>query len=126
MKRQSVSSSFLISTIRRMPAIISNTTASSTTALAQAAGYWSREIWFAIIRPTEALWPPLMSRTVMKSPMTSVTTKIEPMAMPVLLSGRMTLAITCQVRAPPSTAASIKRRSIRIMVLKIGVTMNSV
>jgi hypothetical protein len=28
--------------------------------------------------------------------------------------------------APPSSAASISRRSIRIMVLKIGVTMNSV
>ena len=48
-------SSFLMSTMRRIAAIISSTTANSTTALAQAAGYCSSDIWLAIIRPTEAL-----------------------------------------------------------------------
>src|ERR1700677_5060104 len=56
-------SSFLMSTIRRIAAIIISTIASSTTALAQAAGYCSNEIWLEIIRPTEALCPPLISRT---------------------------------------------------------------
>ena len=62
----------------------------------------------------------------MKSPITSVTTKIEPMAMPGLHSGMMTFHSVCQPDAPPSRAASIRRRSMRIIVLKIGVTMNSV
>ncbi len=62
----------------------------------------------------------------MKSPMTSVTTKIEPMAMPVFDSGRITLTIVCQQPAPSSQRGLDQRRSMRIMELKIGVTMNSV
>jgi hypothetical protein len=57
--------------------------------------------------------------------MTMVTTKIEPMAMPDFDKGMITLVIVRHQPAPPSTAASSRRRSIRIMVLKIGVTMNS-
>ncbi len=50
-----------------------------------------RDLVRTIFSPTEADWPPDMKRTVMKSPMTSVTTKIEPMAMPGLASGMITL-----------------------------------
>ena len=46
-------------------------------------------------------------RTVTKSPMTMVTTKIEPMAMPGLHSGTMTFHSICQPLAPASRAASI-------------------
>ena len=95
------------------------------TAWAAAAGYCRSEIWFDIISATEALWPPLMKRTVVNSPITSVTTKIEPMAMPGLASGMTTLVSVCQPLAPASRAASIKVRSMRISVLKIGVTMKS-
>ena len=94
--------------------------------MAAAAGYCSSEISFAIISPTEALWPPLIRRTVMKSPITSVTTKIEPMAMPGLAQRMTTFVRTCQPVAPASRAASISAWSIRIIVLKIGTTMNSV
>ena len=76
--------------IRVIAAIIISTTASRITAFAQAAGYCSSEIWLEIIRPTEALCPPLMNRTVMKSPITMVTTKIDPIAMPGLHNGRIT------------------------------------
>jgi len=79
-----------------------------------------------VISPTEALCPPLISRTVTKSPMTMVMTKIEPMAMPGLLSGRMTFHSVCQPEAPPSRAASSRLRSMRTIELKIGTTMNSV
>ena len=61
----------------------------------------------------------------MKSPITIVTTKIEPMAMPDLDSGSITVVTVLHHPAPSSSAASSSRRSIRIMVLKIGVTMNS-
>jgi len=40
-------------------------------------------------------------------------------------SGRITSVTVRHQPAPPSSAASSSRRSIRIMVLKIGVTMNS-
>ena len=66
-----------------------------------------------------------MKRTVANSPITRVTTKIEPMAMPGLASGMMTLVSVCQPLAPASCAASTSERSMRISVLKIGVTMNS-
>ena len=65
-------------------------------------------------------------RTVTKSPITMVTTKIEPMAMPGLHSGRITLTRVCQPVAPASRAASRRLRSMRIIELKIGTTMNSV
>ena len=58
--------------------------------------------------------------------MTSVTTKMLPIAMPGFASGMMTLVSVCQPVAPASRAASIKDLSMRISVLKIGVTMNSV
>ena len=94
--------------------------------MAAAAGYCSSDIWFFIISATEALCPPDMTCTVEKSAITSVTTKIEPMAMPGLASGMMTFHRICQPLAPASRAASISERSMRISVLKIGVTMNSV
>ena len=67
-----------------------------------------------------------MNRTVMKSPITSVTTKIVPIMMPGLVSGMMTFQRICPPVAPASRAASISDLSIRIMVLKIGTTMKSV
>ena len=94
--------------------------------MAAAAGYCSSDIWFFIISATEALWPPLITCTVEKSAITSVTTKIVPMAMPGLASGRMTLHRIWKLLAPASRAASISERSMRIRVLKIGVTMNRV
>lgn len=100
--------------------------ARSTTALAAAAGYCSRLIWFFIIRATEADWPPLITCTVEKSAITRVTTKIVPIAMPGFASGRMTVQRIWKALAPASRAASISERSMRIRVLKIGVTMNSV
>ena len=62
----------------------------------------------------------------MKSPITIVTTKIDPMAIPDFDSGSTTVTIVAHHPAPLSSAASSSLRSIRIMVLKIGVTMNSV
>jgi hypothetical protein len=112
--------------MRRMPATSSSTRISSTTALAAAPGYCSSDIWFFIISATEALCPPLITCTVEKSAMTSVTTKIVPIAMPGLASGRMTVQRIWKALAPASRAASISERSMRISVLKIGVTMNSV
>ncbi len=68
-------------------------------------GIAAAPISFAIISPTEALWPPLMRRTVTKSPITSVTTKMVPMAMPGLHSGMITLRRSARRRrrhrAPP-------------------------
>ena len=46
--------------------------------------------------------------------------------MPDFDSGRMTWSMVRHQPAPASFAASIRRRSMRIMVLKIGTTMNSV
>ena len=67
-----------------------------------------------------------MTCTVEKSAMTRVTTKIVPIAMPGFDRGMMTLVRICQPLAPASRAASSNDRSMRIIVLKIGVTMNSV
>ncbi len=58
--------------------------------------------------------------------MISVSTKIDPMAMPGLQSGTMTFHRVCQALAPASLAASISDRSIRIIELKIGTIMNTV
>ena len=70
--------------------------------------------------------PPPSTFTVTKSPMTMVMTKIEPMTMPGLASGRMTWRIVCHSEAPASRAASISDWSMRIIELKIGTIMNSV
>ena len=67
-----------------------------------------------------------MKRMVTKSPITSVTTKIEPMAMPGFTSGTITSRRIWKPEAPASCAASISERSMRIIALKIGTIMNSV
>ena len=67
-----------------------------------------------------------MKRTVMKSPITSVTTKMVPIMIPGLVSGMITLVSVWKPEAPLSYAASISDLSMRIMVLKIGTTINSV
>ena len=55
-----------------------------------------------IILPTEAIcWPPI-TPTVTKSPITMVTTKIEPMTMPGFVSGMTTFHKVCQPDAPAS------------------------
>jgi len=58
--------------------------------------------------------------------MTSVTTKIEPRAIPLLLSGSTISATTLKRLAPASCAASSRLLSMRAIELKIGTTMNSV
>src|SRR5690242_9586533 len=75
---------------------------------------------------TEALWLPLITFTTKKSPMTSVMTKIEPSAIPVLDSGTTMSQMMRQPLLPPSRAASMSERSMRAMELKIGTIMNSV
>ena len=119
-------SSFRISTRRRKIAMTISTVHSKTTAVAQAEGYKRRPISFEIKRPTLALWLPLIKRTVMKSPITNVTTNIVPIIIPGLQSGMTTFQRVCNPLAPPSTAASNKDLSIRIIELKIGTTINSV
>ena len=102
------------------------TVSSRITAVAAADGYCSSEISLEINRPTLARCDPDMNRTVMKSPITSVTTKIVPIMMPGLVSGRITWRRVWNPLAPLSRAASSSDPSIRIIVLKIGTTMNSV
>ena len=75
---------------------------------------------------TEAEPPPLMTLTTKKSPMTIDRTKIEPSAMPVLLSGTTMLRMMSKRLAPASRAASTVRLSIRAMALKIGTIMKMV
>ena len=79
-----------------------------------------------IATPTDALWPPDIICTVTKSPITRVITKMVPMAMPGLHSGRITCQTVRHVPAPASYAASMTDGSMRIIELKIGTTMNSV
>ena len=55
-----------------------------------------------------------------------VTTKIEPIRMPVRESGTITFHRVCQPDAPESLAASSNDRSMRIIELKIGTIMNIV
>ena len=69
-------------TKRSKIAIMISTVHSSTTAVAEAEGYCNSPISLEISRPTFALWLPDMKRTVMKSPITSVSTKIVPIMMP--------------------------------------------
>ena len=57
--------------------------------------------------------------------MTSVITKMEPIAIPGLQSGITTFVTTCQVFAPESMAASMTDRSILIILLKIGTIIKS-
>ena len=64
-----------------------------------------------------------MTPTVMKSPITIVTTKIEPMTMPGLASGITMFQMICQPVAPASKAASTRRLSMRTIELKIGMTI---
>ena len=75
---------------------------------------------------TDALCPPLMTRTAKKSPMTSATTKIAPSAIPVLVSGMMMLTRTSKSVAPASFAASMTEGLILDIELKMGTIMNSV
>ncbi|MNL55819.1 hypothetical protein D3C87_1792590 [compost metagenome] len=58
--------------------------------------------------------------------MMMVMTKIEPMMMPVRDSGTITFHSVCQPLAPLSLAASMRLRSMRIMLLKMGTIMNMV
>ena len=70
--------------------MVKRTVSSNTTAVAAAEGYCSRPMSFEISRPTLADCEPDMKRTVMKSPITRVTTKIEPIMMPGLVRGIIT------------------------------------
>jgi hypothetical protein len=106
--------------------MIMRTVTRSTMEVAEAEGYCSRAMSLEISRPTLALCEPDMNRTVMKSPITSVSTKMVPIMIPGLESGMITLRRICQSEAPLSRAASIRERSMRIIVLKIGVIMNRV
>ena len=93
--------------------MISSTIDSSTTALAAAAGNCRYDISTWMILPIEAIcWPPI-TPMVTKSPITMVTTKIEPMAMPGLHSGTTTFQTVCQPEAPASCAASSNDRPTR-------------
>src|SRR6056297_3094742 len=82
--------SFRISTSRSSTAITISTVQSSTTAVAAAEGYCNRLISFEMRRPTLARCEPDINRTVIKSPITSVVTKIVPIMMPGLHSGTIT------------------------------------
>ena len=75
------------------------------TALAAAGGYCSAATSFCSAETTDALWPPLMVRTTKELPMTSVTTKIEPSAIPLLLSGS-----TISAHHPEAAGARVVRR----------------
>ena len=89
-------------TKRSMIPIMLSTVASRTIAAAAAEGYRSRPMSFEIRRPTLADCEPDMIRTVTKSPMTRVTTMIEPIMIPGLVSGMTTLAGICRPEAPLS------------------------
>jgi hypothetical protein len=79
-----------------------------------------------MILPTEAIcWPPI-TPMVTKSPMTMVTTKIEPIRMPVRDSGTTTFHSVCQPRRRVAARLPAALRSMRIMLLKIGTIMNMV
>ena len=91
-------------------AMIISIDASRTTALAAAAGNCSAFSRVSMILPAEAIcWPPI-TPTVTKSPITMVTTKIEPMTMPGLRQrhDRRSTASASRWRRRRS-AASIRR-----------------
>lgn len=82
--------------------MISSVTASRITAFAAAGGNCSALSRASTTLPAEAIcWPPITPK-VMKSPITIVTTKIEPMTMPGLDSGMMRFHNVCQLDAPES------------------------
>ena len=84
---------------------MSTTMISRITALAAASGYWTAAIWLYMASATEALWPPLIMLTTKKSPITSVMTKIEPSAIPVLRQRDDDLPDDA-----PAAAAAVERR----------------
>ena len=67
-----------------------------------------------------------MTLTTKKSPITKVSTKIDPKAIPVLERGTTMSQMMRQALAPPSRAASISDLSILAMALKMGTIMNNV
>jgi len=83
--------------------MVINTVSNNTTAVAEALGYCSKEISFEISRPTLADWLPDMIRTVKKSPITSVTTKIVPIMMPGFVRGKITFHKICDAAGPAVT-----------------------
>ena len=112
--------------VRIRIATIPKTTNNNIMASAAAAGYCSRARLLFIARPTDALCPPDIACTVMKSPIIRLTTKIVPIAIPGRHKGMITLIRIWKLLAPISCAASIMDQSIRIMELKIGTNIKSV
>ena len=87
----------------------------------------ARELDRTAPTPPIALWPPLMTLTTKKSPITCVTTKIEPK--------RDAASCEAAARSPTRRASGWRRRrarprcrpgSMRAIELKIGTIMNSV
>ena len=106
-------SSLRMSTSRPSATIIRITVSRSTMALAAAAGTGgSRARSRSTCRRRRSCRRPARS-TVTKSPMTMVSTKIEPMTMPGLHQGRMTWRRSASSVAPASVAASISDLSMR-------------
>ena len=97
-----------------------------TTRAAAAGGYCSTAMSSNSAATIEAEPPPLMIFTTKKSPITMDSTKIEPSAMPLRLSGTMMVRMMSSRLAPASSAASTVRLSILAMALKIGTIMKSV
>ena len=88
--------------MRVIPKMIISVVRIRITAFAAAAGNCRYCISTLMILPTEAICCPPITPMVMKSPMTMVTTKIEPMMIPGRHSGITTLNSICQVDAPAS------------------------
>src|ERR1700709_815466 len=95
-------SSLRMSTMRFSTVMMSMVAPSRITALAAAGGNCRALSRVSMALPAEAICSPPITPKVMKSPMTMVTTKIEPMAMPGFDSGMMTLVSICQPVAPAS------------------------
>ena len=72
------------------------------TAFAAAGGNCSALRRVSTTLPAEAICSPPITSKVMKSPITMVTTKIEPMTMPGLDSGMIRFHSVCQAEAPES------------------------
>ncbi len=91
-----------MSTMRDIMVMIRKVITSRITALAAAAGNCSALTRVSMILPAAAIcWPPI-TPMVMKSPITMVMTKIEPITMPGLASGMMTLTSVWKPVAPAS------------------------
>src|SRR5450432_2816899 len=95
-------SSLRTSTMRLRPTMISKVTARRITALAAAGGNCSAFSRVSTTLPAEAICSPPITPKVMKSPITIVTTKIEPITMPGLHRGTIRLHRVCQAVAPES------------------------